>query len=493
MTRRAQGVAHRRFCRMPWVAAVGAALLAPWAFAQSGKETPEPRAPATAPHPAQPASPAMRQPQAVAPPRTGVIAPPRPGMSTPPRPGFTPQVHPGTGSQLQSHVRGSLAPGNRIVTPMRGGGFRAEQRLSGGTRVLESTRQVVGRGTVHAIRYGNAVSGVVEHTVRPGYVSRTYVRGGRVLYARVYQQHVFQRFGRTFTYQSVVPSVAFSPAYYAWAARPWPGPVRYRWRWRSEAWYGAFGDYFTPYPTYASLDLWMTDYLLALNMRAAYDAWQSESQSEPVPDGVDSSPPSEPAPAPQTSSSAPQAPASDSASDAPASADAPPPEHSPPAITPDVKAELDAQIKLQLKERQQGTAAATEGDLPGALKAGHTLFRVISPLDVASDTPGRTCSLGANDYIERTGQMDSEGMVPVQVKLSGISDCGTGLATRISENDLEAMDSEQQEQLSNAMLAAAKSMGPNGLPTGPDTAPIAMAGGQATADPGAASTLSHLQ
>ncbi len=91
-----------------------------------------------------------------------------------------------------------------------------------------------------------------------------------MLYARVYSQHSFTRFGRTFTYQRVVPAVRFAPTYYAWAARPWSNPVVYQWGWQKEPWYAAYGDYFTPYPSYTSLDLWLTDYLIAQNMRAAY-------------------------------------------------------------------------------------------------------------------------------------------------------------------------------------------------------------------------------
>ena len=144
-----------------------------------------------------------------------------------------------------------------------------------------------------------------------------------------------------------------------------------------------------------------------------------------------------------------------------------------------------------MQERQAQTANSSE-EGPGALKPGHKLFRVNEPLDVPSDTPGAVCSLGPNDYIERTGDMDNNGTVPVEVKLSAISDCGTGLVTRVSENDLEAMDSEQQDQLTQAMLAASKNMGPKGLPKAPGATPLLVSAGQTSPDANAPGTLRDL-
>jgi hypothetical protein len=373
--------------------------------------------------------------------------------------------------------------------------MRTEHHFAGGGRIVEGMRPMPGHGTVHAVRYGNGVSGVVEHSLRPGYVSRTYVTGGRVLYARVYSEHSFTRFGRTFTYQSVVPSVTFAPTYYAWAARPWTAPVAYRWGWQRENWYQAYGDYFTPYPNYNSLDLWLTDFVIAQNMRAAYQSWHAETYPDTDAASGEDAPSTEAA---VPTSAGENSQASGPAADASAPSDPegtyqgpPPPEAAPPPVTPEIKEELDAQIKLQLRERQKQTAESSN-DGPNALKPGHKLFRVNAPLDVPADTPGAVCSLGPNDYIERTGEMDSNGTVPVEVKASGISDCGTGLVTRVSANDLEAMDSEQQEQLTQAMLAASKNMGPKGLPKAPGTTPLLVSAGQTRPDANAPSTLNQL-
>ena len=374
-----------------------------------------------------------------------------------------------------------------------------------------------GGGNIHAVRYGHALTGVVEHSMKPGYSSRTYVQGGRVLYARVYRQNTFQRYGQAFSYERIVPAIAFNTAYYEWAARPWATPVHYRWHWESEPWHRAYGNDFTPYANYSSLDEWLTDYVVAQNLRNAYDNWQAENaptqqqaptptagSASPVPgprpywdtpdDGQrpyweeqpeEKAPPAKPAKSPKKTMPVPN-------STAPHSR--PSEEDSPPVLTGQVKAELNAQIKRQLAERQAPTLTTGAEDLPGSLKPGHTLFRVNAPLDVPAKVSGQLCSLRSNDYIERTGDMDQNGMVPVKVRVGGAFDCAIGLTTRVSVNDLEAMESEQQQALTDALLAASKNMGGGrGLPQAPATAPVLLAAGQTAPTPDATRTLGQLQ
>jgi hypothetical protein len=421
-----------------------------------------------------------------------------------------PSEHAGArGAQSTSTRRIKASPPSGMRTPIgtpsgmrhAPGSLGTQHQFASGARGMPATKTFP--GGVHALRYGNGLSGVVERSLKSGYVKRTYVEGGHAVYARIYQQHTFQRFGRTFTYLSIVPSITFSPVYYTWAMQSWSAPIRYRWGWRGESWYAAYGDNFAPYPAYTSLDLWLTDYLIAQNMRAAYQSSQTDAPdvsgsdareqpaSAPPPPTADETPSG----APPSSATAPEN--AGGGERAGASSDSqpnlPPLEDQPPPISSDIKAELDAQIKRQLREHQQETSASASDDTPSALKTGHTLFRVSAPLSVPSGQAGGTCTLEANDYIERTGDMDRNGTVPVQVKLSGVAHCGIGLATRVSENDLEAMDSEQQEQLTHALLAASKSMGSNGLPKAPGTAPLLVAAGRATPDANAPSTLSQVQ
>ena len=112
-----------------------------------------------------------------------------------------------------------------------------------------------------------------------GYVQRPYVtRGGRtyvsrtvvinhVAYARVYRSYSYHGYCCYYGYH---PAFYYGPAYYGWAYNPWPAPVYYGWGWGGAPWYGYYGGYFAPYPTYPSAAFWLTDYLIAANLQAAY-------------------------------------------------------------------------------------------------------------------------------------------------------------------------------------------------------------------------------
>ena len=364
-----------------------------------------------------------------------------------------------------------------------------ERRLAGGSVMRES--QLAGGGRVRVVRYGNTVSGTVERTIRPGFTSRTFVSGGHVLYANVYQRHVWHQFGRAFAYETFVPAVRYPGVYYAWALAAWPRPVTYAWGWQVQPWYPVYGSLFTPYPVYTSPDLWMTDYIIAQSMQTAYQGQTVAPASQPVPRGA----PAEPAA--DSSVAVPAAPPSD-APLAPQSSGTPSaPVVLPPAITPQVKAQLNAQIKVRLQEQQ--SAAATPATLttqttPPALRANHVFFQVAQPLDVPSGTANQHCSLSADDYIKRTGGMSQDDWtIPVVVELSGPSDCPEGLQTRIGLNDLNAMENEQEAQVLQAMQAASKSMGPNGPPSGPGVHPTLIADGNAAPDPMALDAIRQAQ
>ena len=363
--------------------------------------------------------------------------------------------------------------------------------------------QVVARGAagnqIRVVRYGNTLSGTVERTIRPGVVSRTFVSGGHVVYTHVYQHHVWYQFGRTFAYETFVPAVRYPAVYYTWALAAWPRPVVYAWGWQVQPWYPMYGSLFTPYPVYTSPDLWMTDYIIAQSMQTAYQAQTAAPPAEPSPLGALAAPAADSsvvAPAAEPGDAAPAAPPSDApqatqSSDTPAA-----PAGMPPAITPQVKAQLNAQIKVQLRERQAAAATPatlTTQSIPPALKPNHVFFQVVQPLDVPSG-PDRHCSLSPNDYIKRTGGMSNDDwMIPVEVELSGSSDCPQGLQTRIGLNDLNAMENEQEAQVMQAMQAASKSMGPNGPPSGPAAHPALIADGSAAPDPRALDALRQAQ
>src|SRR6202034_1628622 len=113
------------------------------------------------------------------------------------------------------------------------------------------------------------------------YLRRTYVIGGHS-YVDVYRGHYYHGV----PYYVYVPPYYYAPAYYGWVFNPWPRPVYYRWGWYSSPWYRPYGYYFAPYPVYPYASLWLTDYLIAENLRLAYEADQYSLQPDGTSAGI---------------------------------------------------------------------------------------------------------------------------------------------------------------------------------------------------------------
>ena len=346
----------------------------------------------------------------------------------------------------------------KMTRVQQSGMVRTTQRLPGGTRVVETQHSVPGVGVVRTTSYG-AGRGVVERPVfgHPCCVRRSYLVGNRS-YAVVYRGYRY----RGVVYYRPVPAYIYSPAFYTWTVQPWGPPVVYAWGWAGQPWYAAYGPVFTPYPTYASFNAWATDYVISSNLQQAYDAGRADGES---------------------------------ASQEP-----------PPTITPEMKQQFSDQVQDSLNNQQQQADAAqaasqpnavvapiteTQDDTPDALKPGHVLFRVVSPMTVTVN--GQNCALTADDWVWRTGDLDQDGMVPVQVKASRSTDCQQGSTTAIALNDLMVMQGDFDQQVRNGVEYASKNAGKNALPgePKPEAAPIAL--GTTVADANLSQTFQQQQ
>ena len=123
--------------------------------------------------------------------------------------------------------------------------------------------------------------------VRVGFVQRTYVVRGRP-YVRVYRNYNY----RGIAYVRYVPAYYYSPRFYIWAYNPWVRHVYFGWGWgRRAPWF--YGGYFAPAPFYVSASLWLTDYIIAENLRASYEAQldaQGQQYAAPPPDNTAADP-----------------------------------------------------------------------------------------------------------------------------------------------------------------------------------------------------------
>jgi hypothetical protein len=299
-----------------------------------------------------------------------------------------------------------------------------------------------------------------------GYMRRTYVYGGRTD-VRVYREYAY----RGGVYYRYVPAYYYHPGFYGWAYNPWVAPVSYRWGWYVSPWYGPYGYYFTPYPVYPSAAYWLTDYLVAENLQAAYEAQAAANASA---NGVTDQ-------AYAQAQTPGQQPAQDNSV----------------TLSPEVKQMIAEEVKAQLAAEQSAATqsgssatapasvppqpAANTEEVPPALDPNHRIFVVATSLDV--NAAGQPCSLNPGDIIMRTENTpDSSNAVGVNVVSSQKADCRSGSAPRVQVADLEEMHNHFREQMDAGLKTLADNQGKNGIPTGPAANPKAVPEGTAVPD-----------
>jgi hypothetical protein len=289
---------------------------------------------------------------------------------------------------------------------------------------------------------------------RRGYYSRTYVVEGRS-YARVYRSYSY----RHEVYYRYVPPVYYHHDFYGWAGRPWGEPVVFGWGWHREPWFETYGAYLDPLPVYPSAALWLTDFLLAANLRLEYQNRRAAGDAPPV----------QPAGTPAV------------------------------ALTPEVKQAIAEEVHREIQEEQAAASQSrSAGPSPTSLNANETVPPALDPkqrIFVVSSGLGVTtaageCALGPGDVILRTAdQATSENMVEVSVLSSKAGDCPANVSAPVELAALQEMQNQFREQIDAGLKTLAENGGKNGLPNGPAATPYVVTEGQATADPGASEAL----
>jgi hypothetical protein len=381
------------------------------------------------------------------------------------------------------------------MTPVR---TTTSHTLPGGHVASVSTRPNGRVATIHAnglainhgVRGGRVI--VSEHNGRTivseghhgGYVQRPYLnRGGRSYYQRTYYRngHAYSRAYRGYEYHGghyygYVPDHYYHPRYYGWAYHPWSRPVYYSpaaWGWAGSPWYGAYGGFFTPYPVYATASLWLTDYLIASNLQAAYQAGVQAGAA-----GAGGQPPAAGNQAPDSGN--PEA----STQQTP--------------LSPEVKQAIADEVQRQIAAEQAAAAnpqggnpqgdnpqaANPQGDttqatntppapgpdqVPDALNPAERVFVVSSSIDV-TPAGGQECGLTAGDVLMRLSDTpDDNQNVTASVQSSKAGDCAAGQTVAVSVQDLQEMHNHFREQIDSGLKTLADNSGKNGLPSAPDT------------------------
>ncbi len=356
-------------------------------------------------------------------------------------------AHTPPGKQVSLKGGGSahIRPNGQIRSVNRNG-MHIEHGVRGGRRVVAT------RNGVRVAAYGR----------RGGYVQRAYVvRGGHSYYSRTYYYHGAYRTGvyRGYyyggrPYYGYYPAYYYQPVYYGWAYNPWPAPVAYGWGWGGAPWYGYYGAYYEPYPVYPSAAFWLTDFLVAASLQAAYEAQENAILYPNAADGT------------LVASLMPIAAAGTKDG---------------PKLSPEVKNALAEEVKAQLAAEQSEagkakSSSANSGGQPAESKeappALDPKFKTFVVNDDLSLTPedGKECALAEGDVIERTSDTaDNDGNVSVKVVAANKADCAIGTEDSVAVDDLQEMYNHFREQMKDGMGELAKKNGTGGLPKAPDT------------------------
>ena len=282
---------------------------------------------------------------------------------------------------------------------------------------------------------------------RPGYVQRPYSYHGHDFGRRAYfyHGHEYSRFYHGYGYRGVylnvyAPGVFFHPGFYGWAYNPWVAPIHFGWGWGGAPWYGYYGGFFAPYPVYPSAAFWLTDYLVAQDLQAAYAAHQEAGEAAPAPSEGGG----------------------------------------PPALTPDVKQEIADEVKAQIAlENQESQQNAQNQDIdPGSsgiarmLSDGHKhVFVVGSALDV-TDSNQNECALSDGDALALMAPPPPDATAADLVVLAskGGNECAKTSTVTVQVSDLQEMQNHMRELIDQGLQELQSKQGSGGIPQAPPSA-----------------------
>jgi hypothetical protein len=336
-----------------------------------------------------------------------------------------------------------------------------------GGRSITSTHN--GRTIVSHGRYGGYSQRAYFNRGGHSYYQRTYFRGGHY-YAYGYRGYGWG--GRN--YYGYAPPYYWGPGFYGWAYNPWPAPVAWGWGWGGSPWFGFYGGWFAPYPVYAGPAFWLTDYLIAANLQAAYAAQQAAGGDDGGggDNGLLQMGPQSGDEIASLWSSDPLVAANLETmygaymlgGGAPASTV---------QLSPDVKQAISDEMKYEIAAEKAAAAAGPNapsgGDVPPpALDPKIRIFVVSSDEDLTT-TDSVECSLSAGDVIYRvTDTPDDDNMVNATVKASKKDECAVGATVAVSADDVQEMHNQLRIQMDAGLKELADKQGKNGIPAAPD-------------------------
>jgi hypothetical protein len=350
----------------------------------------------------------------------------------------------GGGKTFGGSAKGAPAPKGQNTVATKNGAVT--KRADGKVATVHDTKR--GMDVHHNLSGNRRVvverpdhSRVVAERGGRGYVQRPVMFHGHEYARRSYYYHgryYNNYYGRYYYHGLYVnpyfPSYYYGPAFYGWAYNPWAVPIAYGWGWGGNPWFGYYGAFFTPYAVYGSPSLWLTDYIIANSLQAAYQA-QAAALANPAP------------------------------------------------LSDDVKNLIADEVKQQVALENNEAQAAKGGGEPDAASSSiarlltdgkQHVFVAGADLDVV-DAGGAECALSEGDAIQLTGQTapDAQAATLSVLASKGGKECAKGDTVSIALTDLQDMQNHMRETIDQGMQELQKKQGQGGLPAAPSSAKAA--------------------
>jgi hypothetical protein len=385
-------------------------------------------------------------------------------------------VHP----QSQAFLGHPGPPGSREVQAQNGNIVRTAADGS----VIDVHNPATGMSIHHGLDGGRRItvdqpdgSRVVVPSRGVAYVQHPYLFQAHPYDHRTFYDHgqVSHQFYRPYTYAGATldvyaPQRFYSPEVYQWATTRYSAPLVPSWNYVTSPspWFAYYRGYFTPEPAYTSPAFWLTDFVLATSLIAAYNAHppaaagQAAAAQPVAPPGAAQLAAAVPAAA--TPAAATPAAALPTAAVQPATvrAVAPSPAAgSAPEITPEVKEMVADEVTRQIKEESTEARqnAQNKDPPPGAggivqelnVREPH-VFIVASDLDLV-DSTGRRCMMSEADVLQvisgpKTSTATAEAVV---LASKGGAECERASQVDIALADLQEMQNHMRETIDQGL------------------------------------------
>jgi hypothetical protein len=298
-----------------------------------------------------------------------------------------------------------------------------------------------------------------------GYVQHPYMYHGREFGHRTYFEHgraydrFYGRYGWHGRYYDVyAPRGYYAYAFYGYAYAPWAAPVPYAWA--PAPWYGPYGYYYAYYPVYPAPAFWLTDFVFAASLAAAYDAGQNAGAP-----GASL--------APETNRFPLLAQFSEVIGDlivSPAEAAT-----ASPALSPGIKQQVADEIKQLVQQEGDDSKANGSSQDAGADSVMKLLgdnrphvFVAGSDLDLVAAS-GSECDISQGDVL-RVASLpagDADTVSAAILASKGNKECPANSSVTIALTDLQDMHNHMRESIDDGLSELQKKQGTGGLPAAP--------------------------